>query len=347
MDFTNEDFMRRCIQLAELAADTAAPNPMVGAVLVHKGKIIGEGFHRRAGEAHAELNAIENVSVKNRSLIPAATLYVNLEPCNHQGKTPPCTERIIAEGIKRVVVGCTDKNRTVTGHGIEKLRSTGIEVVENILREECEWLNRRFFTFHAKQRPYIILKWAQTADGFISGGDGKSVSISLEISKRLVHKWRTEEQAILVGTRTIELDNPQLNTRFFPGRNPLRVVPDRTLRLDKNCTILTDGNPTLIFTEQKKVPTYPNVEYIKIRFDAMQLDTMLSALHKKNILSVLVEGGTKILQSFIDRKLWDEARIITSSRFFGEELKAPLIKGEIKNHENLSVDSITILKPEA
>ena len=321
----DEKYMRRCLELAKLGMGTAAPNPMVGSVIVYDGKIIGEGYHEKCGEAHAEVNAIN--SVKNPDLLKKATLYVNLEPCAHHGKTPPCSDLIVRKKIPRVVIGCVDSFAKVSGKGIEKLKKGACDVTVGILEQESRWLNRRFFTFHEKKRPYIILKWAETKDGFIDKKRKSEESveqnwITNQISKKLVHKWRTEEAAFMVGRKTVKKDNPQLTVRDWSGRNPVRIVTDQKLKLSTDLKIFDNQAKTLIFNA-KKESVEGNLHYLKIDYEKNVLKQMMSRLYELEIQSVVVEGGEKLLSSFIQENLWDEARIFTGNKYFKEGVKAP------------------------
>jgi len=324
----HETFMSRCLQLAENGLGNAAPNPMVGSVIVHNNKIIGEGFHRKCGEAHAEVNAIN--SVKDKELLKDSTLYVNLEPCSHYGKTPPCSNLIIQHKIPRVVIGCKDTFSLVSGRGIEQLKNAGCAVIVGVMENEARWLNRRFFTFHEKKRPYIVLKWAQTIDGFVDvkrneNEPSKPFWITNDLCKRLVHKWRSEEQAIMVGTNTALKDNPQLNVREWFGNMPLRIVTDRNLRLPKNLNIFDNSQKTLIFNSLKNEIS-DKIEFVKIDFSENKKNSVLQILEKlyeRNILSVFVEGGSELLNTFISNHLWDEARVFTGHKYFYEGTKAP------------------------
>lgn len=321
----DEKYMSRCIQLAKLGAGNVAPNPMVGAVLVFENKIIGEGYHQKFGEAHAEVNCISSVDVKNKSLIEKSTLYVSLEPCAHHGKTPPCTDLIIKNKIKKVTLGCQDIYKEVAGKGIEKLRTAGVEVVASVLENECKELNKRFFTFHQKQRPYIILKWAQSANGKIGSDNDERIFISNDYSHRIVHKWRSEEAAILVGTNTTLKDDPSLTTRLWEGKNPVRIVIDKELKLSLSLKIFDDKAPTTIYNCIKN-SSEKNLHFIKLD-NRIFLKEMLHSLYENNIQSILVEGGTKTLQSFIGTGLWDEARIITNEKMIIENgIAAPEMK---------------------
>ena len=316
--------MQRCLQLAKLAGGEAAPNPMVGAILVYKDKIIGEGYHHRCGEAHAEVNAI--ASVKDKSLLEKATLYVSLEPCAHQGRTPACSTLIIQKKIPKVVIACKDSFDKVAGKGIQMLKDAGVKVVLGVLEAEALFLNRRFFTFYQQKRPYVVLKWAETLDGFIDKetrvANSKSSWITNEYSRIFVHKWRTEEAAILVGTKTAIKDNPKLNVRAWSGKNPLRVSVDRKGIFPNNLFLLDQTQATLIFTEQTK-QNKKNLEYIQIDKSKTLLQNILDTLYEKEIQSLIVEGGSLVLQSFIDAGIWDEARVFVGAKEFKAGTKAP------------------------
>ncbi len=322
---TDELYMRRCLQLAQQAEGQTAPNPMVGAVLVHNGVIIGEGYHHRCGLPHAEVNAI--ASVKNPELLPQSTLYVSLEPCSHYGKTPPCAKLIIEKRIPRVVVGMGDPNEKVNGRGIAMLREVGVEVIEHVLEPECRWLNRRFITFHTKKRPFILLKWAQTADGFIDkirdDASTPPLRISNEVTKTLNHQIRSVESAILIGTNTALLDNPHLTSRKWGSRNPVRMVVDRSLRIPADYRLLDDSAPTVVFNATKD-ETIGNISYVRLDFEQNIVPQMVDYLYQHELQSVIVEGGRQLLQSFIDLDLWDEARIETSPVTIGDGVKAPI-----------------------
>jgi diaminohydroxyphosphoribosylaminopyrimidine deaminase / 5-amino-6-(5-phosphoribosylamino)uracil reductase len=321
---TDELYMRRCLQLAQQAEGQTAPNPMVGAVLVHNGVIIGEGYHHRCGLPHAEVNAI--ASVKNPELLPQSTLYVSLEPCSHYGKTPPCAKLIIEKRIPRVVVGMGDPNEKVNGRGIAMLSEAGVEVIEHVLEPECRWLNRRFITFHTKKRPFILLKWAQTADGFIDkirdDASTPPLRISNEVTKTLNHQIRSVESAILIGTNTALLDNPHLTSRKWGSRNPVRMVVDRSLRIPADYRLLDDSAPTVVFNATKD-ETIGNIVYVRLDFEQNIVPQMVDYLYQHELQSVIVEGGRQLLQSFIDLDLWDEARIETSPVTIGDGVKAP------------------------
>ncbi|MDN0054189.1 bifunctional diaminohydroxyphosphoribosylaminopyrimidine deaminase/5-amino-6-(5-phosphoribosylamino)uracil reductase RibD, partial [Bacteroides caecigallinarum] len=330
---TDEKYIRRCIELASNGLCNAAPNPMVGAVIVHNGKIIGEGYHARCGEGHAEVNAIR--SVKDEGLLKESTIYVSLEPCSHYGKTPPCADLIISKGIPRVVVGCIDPFSQVSGRGIQKLRNAGIDVTVGVLEDECKNLIRRFVTFNTRKRPYITLKWAESADGFIdiNRENGSPVVLSTPITSMYVHKQRAEHKAILVGRRTALLDNPSLTTRNWYGANPLRLVLDRTLSLPSNLRLFDHTTPTLVFTEKEKAGE-KKLEYITLDFSKDILPQILTVLYERKIQSLLVEGGTTLLQSFIDSGLWDEMFVEHSVKVLGEGVKSPNIpKGTVMRTE--------------
>ena len=318
-----EKYMRRCIQLARNGLCNAAPNPMVGAVIVCDGKIIGEGYHVRCGEAHAEVNAIR--SVKETSLLKRSTIYVSLEPCSHHGKTPPCADLIIEKQIPRIVIGCQDPFSKVAGRGIQKLKDAGREVIVGVLEDECRHLIKRFITFHTLHRPYITLKWAESADGFIDlcRTEGNPVILSTPLTSMLVHKKRAEHSAILVGTRTAKLDNPSLNVRNWYGRSPIRLVIDRKQSLSPTLHLFDGSVLTLVFTEHFQ-DALPNVEYLPIDFQQDILPQIMQILYERGIQSLLVEGGSALLQSFIDAGLWDEAYVEESPRSLISGVKAPV-----------------------
>jgi diaminohydroxyphosphoribosylaminopyrimidine deaminase/5-amino-6-(5-phosphoribosylamino)uracil reductase len=297
-----------------------APNPMVGSVLVHEGKIIGEGFHRIYGQAHGEVNCINSVPEELQSLIPKATMYVSLEPCAHHGKTPPCADLIIERKIPKVVVGCVDTFSAVAGKGIQRMKDAGIEVITGVLEEACRAVNRRFFTFHEKKRPYIILKWAQSADGFIAPPDGQPVRISNPYTDRLVHQWRTREMAIMVGKHTALKDDPKLTARLWPGKQPLRIVIDRRLEVPGHYQLHSEEAPTIFVSEDT------------FDFSRDIIPQLLTRLHADNIQSVIVEGGAHLLQQFIDG-VWDEARVITGKHILGGGLQAPVLHNALLQEE--------------
>lgn len=334
----NIKYMQRCLQLAQQGESYVAPNPMVGALLVIDDKIIGEGYHHRYGEPHAEPNAIH--SVKDPELLKKATLYVSLEPCSHFGKTPPCANLIVNSGIPRVVIGTLDPNPKVSGRGVKILEAAGIEVVVGVLEKECRELNKRFFVFQEEKRPFVLLKWAQTKDGFIdkirTSNAEQPLVISNAITRQLTHKMRSENQAILASTNTIVLDNPSLTVRNWSGRNPIRIGLDRTNRIPDDVSLFDGKVRTLIFTEKLK-PNKPNVEFIEITFDENCLQSILKKIFERNINSVLVEGGAKLLNSFIKAGLWDEANIEISEQIINGGVKAPSLDAEtveIKEYDN-------------
>ncbi|HEY0262724.1 MAG TPA: bifunctional diaminohydroxyphosphoribosylaminopyrimidine deaminase/5-amino-6-(5-phosphoribosylamino)uracil reductase RibD [Chitinophagales bacterium] len=304
----HEKYMLRAIELAEKGLGSVSPNPLVGAVLVYNDKIIGEGFHEQYGKAHAEVNCLNSVREEDKHLISEATLYVTLEPCSHYGKTPPCADLIIANKIPRVVVGHQDPFAEVAGKGIARLRENGVEVTTFVLEKESAFQNRRFLTFQTKKRPYIILKWAESADGFIAPKDNIPYWLTNEHSKKLSHKWRTEEDAIMVGYNTVLRDNPQLTARLWKGRNPVRIVIDEQLALTKNAKVFNDEARTIIFNfvEDK---TENNLQFIKLNSEKNLAHEIAHKLYAEKIQSVIIEGGTKLLSKFIAEKLWDEARI--------------------------------------
>lgn len=338
--------MKRCLELAKNGLGTTSPNPMVGAVIVHEGRIIGEGWHRKAGEPHAEPNAIN--SVVNQDLLKESTIYVSLEPCSHFGKTPPCTDLILEKEIPNVVIGIMDPFAKVCGNGINKLKEHGRNVTVGVLEKECEAINKRFFTFQKENRPYIILKWAETKDGFIDinrdeNSENKPTWISNKYSQQLVHKWRSEEDAILVGTNTAIKDNPKLNTRSWVGKNPTRVVLDRTLRIPSDYYLFDDSVKTIVITESEKENTV-NTFYETVNFSSKTfVYDLIKVLVKYQIQSIIIEGGNKVLQTFIDANLWDEARIFIGQNTFVKGLKAPEIKANLVSEQNIDGDKLRIV----
>lgn len=384
--------MHRCIELAKLGAGNVAPNPMVGAILVYEDRIIGEGYHQKYGEAHAEVHCIGQAAQSGQAdIISKSTLYVSLEPCAHFGKTPPCADLIIKHKIPKVVIGCRDPFKEVNGKGIEKLRAAGIEVELGVLEEECKELNKRFFTFHTEARPYIILKWAETGDGFIAtspqtplqgrgaltssgqkevfnlsesktpviaseakqqeglgeasplggGGAGTRLLISNQYTNRLVHKWRSEEAAILVGTNTVEYDNPELTTRLWPGHSPMRLIVDMQLRLSSSLRVFNQQARTVIFNAVRQEEK-GNLLYYQVTEDVSIVHQIANALYQLKIQSVIVEGGARLLQSFIDERMWDEARVISNGQMaIGKGLPAPVLNHSTNSTEiNIFSDKI-------
>src|SRR5688572_13326847 len=391
--------MHRCLQLAQLGSGNVAPNPMVGSVLVHNNKIIGEGYHQFYGEAHAEVNCINSVQAKDQALIAQSTLYVSLEPCAHFGKTPPCADLIIKNKIQKVIVGCRDPFVQVNGKGIEKLQAAGVEVITGILENECKDLNKRFFIFHTEHRPYIILKWAETGDGKMgrppapsnrggtasaqtlikqetfnghediqtsgplsnsssSNGGGQEgaprLLISNEYTNRIVHKWRSEEMAILVGTNTALFDDPSLTTRLWPGKDPIRIVVDMQLRLPKSLNLFDGKTTTIVFNLHHHTLPFEKITatdlrniglgYYQVTEDVSLVHQIINALYQLNIQSVIVEGGSQLLQSFIDDNSWDEARIISNQHLIiGEGLPAPVLKNHhLVNTQTILTDMVRV-----
>ncbi|MEO9477003.1 MAG: bifunctional diaminohydroxyphosphoribosylaminopyrimidine deaminase/5-amino-6-(5-phosphoribosylamino)uracil reductase RibD [Cyclobacteriaceae bacterium] len=332
----DELFMKRALELAKLGMADARPNPMVGCVIVHAGKIIGESFHEKFGEPHAEVNAINDV--EQQELLCESTAYVTLEPCSHFGKTPPCSDLLIEKQLKRVVVCNVDPNPMVSGRGIRRMQEAGIEVEVGLLEDEGNKLNKRFFTFHTKQRPYIMLKWAQTADGFVARENFDSKWISNQYSRQLVHKWRSEESAIMVGTNTAKYDNPSLTVRDRVGKNPTRIVVDRNLTLDQSMNLFDGSVETLVFTQNVAEPK-ANVEFVTL--DQLSPKAILEELHKRKLLSVLIEGGAALLNSFIEENLWDEARVFTATQKFEKGISAPKLDGKPTSEEDIKGDKLT------
>ena len=333
-------FMQKCLDLAAKAFPNNIPNPMVGCIIIYDNKIIGKGYHKKFGEKHAEVNAIE--SIKNKKLLLKSTLYVNLEPCSHFGKTPPCVNMIIKYKIPNVVIGCVDSNSKVSGQGIQKLKDAGINVTLGILEEKSRDLNKRFFTFHEKKRPYVILKWAKSKDGMIAPkNQNGSFWMTSKESKKLVHKWRSQEQAILVGKNTVIKDDPQLTVREIKGNNPIRIIIDKKLQISQDKKIFNNDALTIIFNEviNKEVNS---TKFLQISFDNL-IDNILLYLFKAGIQSIIIEGGQKTLKSFIDINKWDEARIFTTKKILNEGLISPKLvnlKGEKKQ---IGDDTIEII----
>jgi diaminohydroxyphosphoribosylaminopyrimidine deaminase / 5-amino-6-(5-phosphoribosylamino)uracil reductase len=331
----NEKYMQHCLQLAKKGAGYVSPNPMVGAILVHQNEIIGEGYHQQYGKAHAEVNCINSVTHSNKHLIKDATLFVSLEPCSHHGHTPPCTDFIIQHEIKKVVIACTDYSSKVNGKGIEILKQRNIEVVENILQHGAIDLNRRFFTFQEKKRPYIILKYAQSADGFI-GNHSQQIKLTSHETDCIVHQWRAEEDAIWVGANTIKVDNPHLNVRHVKGKNPVRIVYDRALHLNAQYNVLDNVQHTIIFNHHIHTKE-GNIEWVNIAKDNIGKQ-ILECLYRKNIMSVLVEGGSKLMTDLATNNFWDELRVITVKQQLNEGIQSPIISNLKKINELLLND---------
>lgn len=333
-------YMQRCLQLAQNGLGNTYPNPMVGCVIVHNRQIIGEGWHVKAGKPHAEVRAI--ASVKNQDLLPESTLYVSLEPCSHFGKTPPCADLIISKNIKNIIVGTTDPFSEVAGRGIAKLQQAGCNVTVGVLQNECQEINKRFFTFHNKKRPYIILKWAETSDRFIAPlnkTEKRPVWISGRLSRQLVHKWRSEEQAILVGKNTILQDNPSLTTRYWSGKNPLRLAIDSNGDIPPEFAIYNTEAQTITLTSEEK-KSIENSNFQQINFQKSLPEQICNFLFKKDIQSVIIEGGTLTLQQFIDANLWDEARVFVGATTFKRGIAAPLLSVMPYKHEIIGNDKL-------
>ncbi len=343
--------MSRCLQLAKNGLGTTYPNPLVGSVIVHNDQIIGEGWHYKPGLPHAEVNAIKSVS-SHATLLKEATLYVNLEPCSHFGQTPPCADLIISTGIRKVVIGSLDPNPKVAGRGIKKLRDSGCEVVSGVCVEECNELNKRFFTFHNKKRPYIFLKWAQTGDGFIAPKketrtETKPVWITNRFSRQLAHKMRSEEMAILIGTNTVLDDNPSLTVRDWAGKSPMRVVIDKELKIPPKFSVLDGCVKTFVVTSKSKnddINPQDKFNYIQIDFSKEIAAQICDSLYQNDIQSLIVEGGAKTLQTFIDANLWDEAFIFEGVARFGEGILAPVFKGNLKSETAIKEDFLRHFK---
>ena len=325
--------MQKCLDLAQKGRANAAPNPMVGCVIVHDGEIIGEGFHEQYGQAHAEVNAVN--SVQDKSLLRSSTLYVNLEPCAHFGKTPPCSNLIIEHKIPKVVIGSVDSFSEVSGKGIKKMEAQGIEVISGILNNESRELNKRFFTFHEEKRPYIILKWAASIDGFIAPeNQTETFWMTSAESKKIVHQWRAEEMGILFGTETAIKDNPSLTVREVKGKNPIRFVIDKNLRLSPNLSIFDEQACTFVLTEK-------SIEDNQLEVDFNNLaKSICDALYQQNIHSFIIEGGSKTLQTFIDADLWDEARVFTAPTQLGGGIKAPEFNCSPAKSEQIATDQL-------
>lgn len=342
----HEQYINRCIQLAKNGLGRTYPNPIVGSVIVYNDRIIGEGWHQKAGEAHAEVNAVN--SVKDKSLLPKSTIYVSLEPCSHYGKTPPCSNLIIDSGIKKVVIGTVDPFAEVAGKGIKKLLDAGCEVRVGVLEKECRELNKRFFTFHTKQRPYLILKWAQSSDGFIAPlpqkiAERQPVWITGKYSQQLVHKWRAEEQAIMVGTNTAVADNPKLNTRLWHGESPVRIVLDRSLRIPEDSYLFDGTVETIVLTGKSSADRgVKNVIFEPLDFESDLPQQICDILYRHKIQSLIIEGGRETLHTFIGTGVWDEARIFTGKLHFKEGIKAPELSGTFTSEAKIGDDQLKI-----
>jgi diaminohydroxyphosphoribosylaminopyrimidine deaminase / 5-amino-6-(5-phosphoribosylamino)uracil reductase len=339
-------YMQRCLELAVRAQGFTWPNPVVGSVIVHNGIIIGEGYHLKAGMDHAEVAALN--SVKERALLKESTLYVNLEPCSHFGRTPPCAERIIAEGIPRVVVGTTDTSSKVSGKGIEMMRMAGIEVVTGVCEEEARKVNRRFFTFHEAGRPYVILKWAMSADGYIDvmrpmGAPVAPYWITGMTERILVHRWRSEEQSIVAGGGTIRSDNPELNVRYWKGNDPVKVIISRSADLNESAAVFSGTGPKILFTARQG-PDLPGTERVILNCsEDVVAGRVLEHLHARGIGSVFVEGGRRVHEMFINEGLWDEARIFTGLLSWGNGVAAPVISGRLESTTKFTDSTLEVL----
>jgi diaminohydroxyphosphoribosylaminopyrimidine deaminase / 5-amino-6-(5-phosphoribosylamino)uracil reductase len=331
---SEEQYMRRAFQLARNGLGTVSSNPMVGCVIVKDSKVIGEGWHQKYGEAHAEVNAV--ASVKDKTLLEGSSVYVNLEPCSHFGKTPPCADLLVREKVKKVVISNVDSNPLVSGQGIKKLRDNGIEVITGVCERDGRELNKRFFTFVEKKRPYIILKWAQTSDGFIARDNYDSKWISNEFSRQLVHKWRTEEDAVLVGTNTARQDNPLLNVRHWSGRNPTRIVIDRYLKLPETLNLFDGSQSTICYNTKRQSEGSQTIFAQITEKDFIQ--RMLTDLYIRKIQSIIIEGGSETLRAFIELNLWDEARVFTSPQEFRAGIKGPVLSVLHKVEEKIQND---------
>ncbi|WP_456378820.1 bifunctional diaminohydroxyphosphoribosylaminopyrimidine deaminase/5-amino-6-(5-phosphoribosylamino)uracil reductase RibD [Lutibacter sp.] len=344
----HEKYIKRCIELAKNGLGKTYPNPLVGSVIVLNNTIIGEGWHRKAGEAHAEVNAIN--SVKDKSQLKEATIYVSLEPCSHYGKTPPCANLIVANGIKNVVIGSIDANSKVSGRGVAHLKNNGCNVIAGVLESECAALNKRFFTFHNKKRPFVLLKWAETKDGFLdrlrtNASENLPNWISNRYSQQMAHKMRAVEQAILVGTNTALNDNPSLTARSWGGSNPIRIVLDRSLKIPLHYNLLDKSNKTIVLTENNVVEnSVENLLLETINFSKNIPKQICGVLYKHEIQSVIIEGGAQTLQSFIDANLWDEAFVFVGNTLFKEGLEAPKIKKAPLEIKKISSDTLKIYK---
>ena len=336
----DERYMARCIQIAQNGLGSTYPNPFVGSIIVHNNKIIAEGYTSEYGGPHAEVNAISQI--KDDSILKESTLYVTLEPCSHYGKTPPCCDLVIAKEFKRVVIGTLDPFAEVNGQGYLRLLENGIDVTLGVLEDDCKELNRRFITFHQEKRPYIILKWAQTQDGYM-GHDDVQKWITNRYSRQLVHEWRTEEQAILVGKKTALVDNPQLNTRFWEGKNPLRISIDKFLAIPRNFHLYDQSIPTVIFNAIENRED-ENLKLVKIDFETNIIPPILDYLYQNNYQTLIVEGGSDTIQKFIDMNLWDEARVLSSNAFWNEGILAPIVRGNRISQQKIINDHVTVIR---
>lgn len=338
MDF-DQLMMKRCIELASNGLGMTYPNPVVGCVIVRNGQIISDGWHQKAGEAHAEVNAVNKI--RDKEILKDCEIYVSLEPCSHFGKTSPCSDMIVRYGFKKVIVGISDPNSKVNGQGIKRIRDAGIEVKVGVLENECAELNKRFFCYHQNKRPYIVLKWAQTADGFMAAENPIQKWITNPYSKQLVHLWRSQEQSVLVGYKTAKVDNPQLNLRLWSGNQPVRVVIDRDLSLDQKLHLFDGSQKTIIFSE-KENSSRPDV--VQLKFDENLEESILNELYKSGLQSVIIEGGRKTLDGFINNDLWDEARVFSTAESWASGIKAPWVDGKLIGQKLIGSDRLKIFR---
>jgi len=340
----DEIYMKRALQLAQLGRANVSPNPMVGCVIVKENQIIAEGYHQKYGEAHAEVNAIKQLS--DTTLAQGADIYVTLEPCSHYGKTPPCAEALVRLRPKRVIIANTDPNPLVNGKGIEKLKQAGIDIVVGVCAQEAQQLNIRFFEYITAAKPYIILKWAQSLDGFIAAKNYKTVQLSQHDTNRYVHQWRSEEQAIMVGANTALYDNPQLTVRYWQGKNPIRLLFDPHLKVPHTHHIFDSQAPTRCYhiNPVDSSRYNPSVTFVKVSQENW-LSEILKELHHSKISSVLVEGGTKLHSAFIAQNLWNEIRLIQSEKLLGAGIEAPKFEGKFLQRQSLQTDTVYIYQP--
>jgi len=341
---THDKYIRRCFELAKQGLGNVQPNPMVGAVIVYNDQIIGEGYHEKYGQAHAEVNAIQDVLSNHENaieLLKKSTIYVNLEPCAHTGKTPPCADLLIKYKIPNVVISNIDPFGSVNGKGVDKLRKAGVNVITDVLKEEGYEVNKRFFTYHTLQRPYVILKWAESSDRFITIAENKRTSISGEKAKVLNHKWRSEEQAILVGTKTVLVDNPILTVRDWVGNNPIRVIIDKDLKLTKELNIFNSDSKTIVFNNYK-TEREDNIQYVQIDFYGLVPQFILYQLYLMEVQSLIIEGGAFTINEFLQYGLWDEIRLLRSKHSLGSGVHAPSLEGRLDYHEDIGDDDVYI-----
>ena len=338
---SHQFYMSRCLHLAAMGFGAVAPNPMVGAVLVYQGRIIAEGYHHRYGTAHAEVDCITRLPQAARHLLPLSTLYVNLEPCSHHGKTPPCADMIIAQGIRRVVIGASDPNPLVSGRGIAKLKADGIEVIVPILEQDCHALNKRFYTFHQRHRPYIILKWAQSRDGYMAPTGQQPYWLTSDISRILVHRWRAEEQAILIGATTAIQDDSLLTARLWQGgTDPIRILIDPSLRVPATARLFAPSRSVTVYNSLR-TDTEGHISWVQTP-SPLSVAAILTDLYSRGIVSVLVEGGRVTLDHFIASGLWDEARVLTAPVSLGAGLPAPVVSGSATQVAHIGIDTLQV-----